>query len=230
MAGRVVALMALGAAHVPHLRTSPPRICTPRIYTPRMSISPGTLQFSAFRGYYIELDDGGEVLIEKERVDKGLVMGNRVAFDTEVPPSEPLVKALVEAETLVAAVEEEEAAAALVAAAAAAVVAAEAEAAAAAVAAQEATAAAEVDAERQRAAAAAEQQRQQQQAAEDERCLLDARRTAIADDDAVAFDARLHAGCHAPHALLVLRRDCGEAGCVVRREVPRLHARHIQVP
>jgi len=57
---------------------------------------PATLQFSAFRGYYVVLDGGAEVLIRTHRVGKGLQMGDRVLYCADADESKPLVVTFVE--------------------------------------------------------------------------------------------------------------------------------------
>ena len=53
---------------------------------------PATLEFSGFRGYFVVLDDGGgEFEIPKERIGKGLQLGDRVVFDADAMPAQPLV-------------------------------------------------------------------------------------------------------------------------------------------
>jgi cold shock CspA family protein len=60
----------------------------------RMRAVPGTLQFSAFKGYFVSTDDGADVPIAKERIGKGLDMGDRVEFDPDADAAGPLVRRL----------------------------------------------------------------------------------------------------------------------------------------
>ena len=60
----------------------------------RMRAVPGTLQFSAFKGYFVSIDDGTDVLVAKERIGKGLDMGDRVEFDADADAARPLVRRL----------------------------------------------------------------------------------------------------------------------------------------
>ena len=59
---------------------------------------PATLEFSAFRGYFVVLDEGEEIEIPKERVHvaNGFVMGGRVSFYPEAEAGQPLVTTYVE--------------------------------------------------------------------------------------------------------------------------------------
>ena len=67
---------------------------------PQMRTAPGTLQFSAFRGYFVILDhDSEEVGIPTNRIGKGLQFGARVVLDDEVSMDEPLVTAAFATDT-----------------------------------------------------------------------------------------------------------------------------------
>ena len=67
---------------------------------PQMRTAPGTLQFSAFRGYFVILDhDSEEVDIPTNRIGKGLQFGARVVLDDEVSMDEPLVTAAFATDT-----------------------------------------------------------------------------------------------------------------------------------
>ena len=60
----------------------------------RMRAVPGTLQFSMRKGYFVSIDDGKDVPVSKERIGKGLDMGDRVEFDADADEARPLVRRL----------------------------------------------------------------------------------------------------------------------------------------
>lgn len=57
----------------------------------QMRVVPGTLQFSAFKGYFVSTDDGKDYPVSRERIGKGLDMGDRVDFDADADATRPLV-------------------------------------------------------------------------------------------------------------------------------------------
>ena len=68
------------------------------ILNTEQSMLPATLQFSAFRGYFVVLDNGEEIEIDKERVqvEVGFLMGGRVSFYPDAEVGKPIVTSFVE--------------------------------------------------------------------------------------------------------------------------------------